>query len=387
MYGGLRRDRIRPDGAGDSGESAGSPARAPGGRRSGRQRRSCTVNRLVGICRYEEEATAPGESDRRGQPLSLLWPLLPYPADDRLYHSCNVGVQLDGGYWSASGTGGRTKAEDRLDADAGRRNGGCQFWSLPGERFPHAPFHPVPRDGVQPPVVDGEAEDDRRIRTALHQAIRAYVPAVNAPAGGRDSPECAVTAQCFGFPHAVPRPRSHALPFVTHGQLLAAPRAAPGKNGAAVLRRHARPESMGVLPLPVVRLKSSLHGNNTPAVSGLVVSEIPAGNRSGRGRPGICASWIHWGTFIIRKSGVKLNHALRSSTSPVHGKILSYTRRHPLANALPMCYHTTRMSLLSGVNNLCVVFWVSPTRPSRPAIPDHYESSSLNNHQHHLLTL
>jgi hypothetical protein len=387
MYGGFRRDRIRPDEAGGSGEPAGTPARARGGRRNGRQRRSCTVNRLGGICRYEEEAAAPGRSDRRGQSLSLLWPLLPYPADDRLNHACDVGVQLDGGYRFASDTGGRTKAEDRLDADAGCRSGRCQLRPLPGERFPHAPLHPVPRNGVQPPIVHREPEDDRRIRTALHQAIRAYVPAVNAPAGGRDSPECTTTTQCFSFPHTVPRPRFRALPFVAHGQFLATPCTAAGKNGATVLRRHARPESMGVLPLPVVRLKSSLHGNNTPAVSGLVVSEIPAGYRSGRGRPGVCTSWIHWGTFIIRKSGVKLNHTFRSSAYPRSRKIFSLPSRYPLANAPPMCYHTTRMSLLSGVNNLCVVFWVSPTRPSRPAIPDHYESSSLNNHQHHLLTL
>src|SRR5581483_2172842 len=43
--------------------------------------------------------------------------------------------------------------------------------------------------------------------------------------------------------------------LVTHGELVTALGAAPGKHGAAVLRFHANPEPMSFGPLTVVRLK------------------------------------------------------------------------------------------------------------------------------------
>ena len=51
------------------------------------------------------------------------------------------------------------------------------------------------------------------------------------------------------------------LPLVADRQLIAAARAAAGKNLAAVLGRHTLPESVRVATLPLVRLEGAFHGH------------------------------------------------------------------------------------------------------------------------------
>ena len=136
--------------------------------------------------------------------------------------------------------------------------------------------------------------------------------------------------------------RRSQLPFIADGKLVAPPRTSPRQDLSSVLRRHACPEPVGVLPFALVWLKRPLHDSSSGKPTGCA-GEHP--KKKGVVRPRTILRVTRKGTRCsnsnLRNSSLTFNplptkKRLRSACAP-HLSTLYFRVRSPWGSVLITC--------------------------------------------------